>query len=726
MLLATARHKSVFLLDFLAPSLLYRAGQKGLSHHSKSRSPPSPLRVPESIDTLRKTPNGVPSLRGLEPAQVDIVNKGHAQLLSACAQNDARNIAAVLRDLDEQRLLPLLPPAQVNAGMQVFLNALFAGELDPSVEAWYTSFALRVATSAPSSTDDLSALMHLRLRQKNPTAVIQLYAKFMEGLGGKEFWDDVEKEEEEELISQVNGLVSDEHYRDMRVEPGRMTLLLTVTAAHAIKDDFQAALETYLKTAIRFHHPSLELFLATHFAHDQNFATKLKRFVDRLDIARLVSRPPSLSRHVMNLASASSTQLLEGLYKSIVDGLYGPDAYIAADPSMKTPQKSVALTEIVWMSFLSAFLKRRRRDLASKIWTDQIALGITPSVSLWTALIDSYGSMNELNDAVASWNMMKAEGIQPDALTYRALISAFFKGRKSAEALKTFQAFQKLPSRGASETHLRSVYNTTIDGLLSFNEEAAMQTLLRDMETRGPKPDLVTYNTMLAYYGRRGNFKVLAGLVGRMAELKVVGDVYTFSTILSALLKAGRDDAPDLLIDIMRKQGVQPNVATYSAIIDHQMQNPTLQSLEVAMRLLQRMEEDATAQPNVKTYTSILAGLHRIQGANSTQMDEWWREITRRMKKRRVEPNQATYHFLIGACLRRESPEGLKCALQYYREMRRRDLMCNTTWYILLLGLIRRGDVGVGEEIIRDMLESGHRPSIGIERLVAEISRQNR
>ncbi|KAG6911522.1 hypothetical protein DXG01_011824 [Tephrocybe rancida] len=717
MLLATTRHKSVLLLDFLAPSLLSRATLKSLSYNPPG---PRPSRtISPFTGTVDKPSDVVPALRVLDAAQRDLLKKGQARLLSACAKSNTREVITALRDLDGRKLLHALPTAHVEASLQLFLKALSTGTLNISDEALCTRFAIQVATSVNPSTDALSTLMLLRLRQKKFPAVVELYGAFMKSLEGKAIWE--ANEEEEKSFTQGDGLVFDELHRDSPVDPGRTVLLLAVIAAHATQDAFQEALEALLKSAIRIYPTSVDPFLATNFARDEAFAAKFKHFVARLDLARFVSHTTSLTRHIMNLAAERSPQRLEGFYNSIIDGLSGPDAYIAPHPSKKTLKQTVALTEIVWVSFLSSFLKHRRRDLASKVWTDQVSCGVTPGVPFWTALIDAYGSMNEFNDAVASWNMMKAQGIQPDALTYRALISAFFRGRKFPEALKVFQAFQKLPSQDPSNPHVLAVYNTTVAGLLSFNEEVTVQAIIAKMDTHGPKPDLVTYNTLLAYYGRRSNFKALASLIGRMTELKVVGDVYTFSTILSALLRAGRDDAPDLLIDIMRRQGVQPNVATYSAIIDGQMQDPTIQSLNVVMRLLQRMEEDVATQPNVKTYTAILAGLPRIQGADPEQMDEWWMAIVERMKKRRIEPNQVTYHILIGASLRIGSPAGLNRALSYYHHMRERRMMDDSTWYVLLLGLRQRENWQVGEEIIRDMVASGHQPSLKVERLVTTI-----
>ncbi|KAG6862411.1 hypothetical protein C0995_011851 [Termitomyces sp. Mi166 len=722
-MLTTARHKSNVFLDFLAPSLLNSATRKAFSLTNTRLRPAPPLNSTDSRNFHKKTTNVVPFLRGLEATRVDLVKKGQAQLLNGCERNDTSQVLEALRLLDGRKLLHALPPSQVEDGLQFLLKELSAGKLSLSDEELYVRIALQAANSTASSTDALYGFMLLRLRQKDFAAVIQLYDNYLDGPEGKEIWN--ADDEQDELISQDGGLVSDEYDRSMWVAPGRMTLLLVTIAAHASQDAFESALQTYLKTGIRLSPPTVDSFLGANFAHDPAFVAKLKHFIARLDIARMISRPTSLSKHIANLATNPSIEPLESLYKSIINGLVGPDAYIAPEPTGKTPRKIVALTEVGWATFLSAFLRHQRRDLASKLWTDQLALGMTPGVSLWTTLIDSYGAMNESDDALASWNVMKAEGVQPDALTYRALIAALFKGRRRIEALRFFQSFQELPSQGSHEGHLLSVYNTVIDGLLSFNDETAVQALLEKMEKQGPKPDLVSYNTLLAYYGRRGNFKGLASVVGRMARLKVVGDIYSFSTILSALLRAGRDDAPDILINIMRKQGTQPNVATYSAIIDHQLQSPTPKNLETVMRLVYRMEEDAAAQPNVKTYTSVLGGLDRIEGVNSGWKNEWRKEIARRMKKRRINLNEAAYHILISSSLKHPLPEGLEQALSYYREMRRRNLMNDTTWYVLLLGLLRRKSWTVVEEIIADMFASGHRPSVGVERLVLRFRQLN-
>jgi hypothetical protein len=163
--------------------------------------------------------------------------------------------------------------------------------------------------------------------------------------------------------------------------------------------------------------------------------------------------------------------------------------------------------------------------------------------------------------------------------------------------------------------------------------------------------------------------------------------------MLSAMLKAGRDDAPEMLLSIMQKQGVRPNAATFSAIIDRQMLKQSEKDLQAAVRILDHMERDENSRPNDVTYCSILVGLYRGQWLSVEQAEEWRKDIVKRMEQRGIEINLPTYHTLIKACLEYPHPEGLQHALEYYHEMVRRKVpLVQTTWYILLAGLLQRGN----------------------------------
>jgi pentatricopeptide repeat protein len=720
------QRRTLFLLDFLAPSLIRR---QSISSPQKSHPVASQSSDTAPVfDQLRKQITFIHSLQGsgVPGSHADVFNNTLVKIHQALEGNDVLALVQHWQYLKQNELLHFLGSSHLQK-ISNLLAKYFTPESDPQWDVSKKNILEEIAlrTASGRSTDALNACMVFNLKKGNPEAVIRLYTRFMELLGEKEAWDE-NVVDDEKTSPDVATLAADTKSTSRRMPriPGRVNILLAVITAYAMQDSFEAALQACLATVIFFHDYTTKQFLA-NFADDPALKQKVGLYVERLQIARMVARPPSLSKHITNVSAAPNTKLLEKLYQAIIDGFTGTDAYLAADPSIITPSKSVALTEVGWTSFLVAFLKCRRRDLASKLWNDMAHFNVKPGVSMWTALLDAYDSMRAVDDAVAAWNMMLAQGIKPDGLTYRALISALFNGRKPEEAMKTFQTFRKESINDCPGPQTLSVYNTVLHGLLFADRFQEADALIQSMHANGPKPDIVSYNTFLAYHGRRRDFKALATLVNRMEANKLVGDVFSFSIILSALLKAGRDDAPDMLLSIMRKQGVQPNVATFSAIIDHQMREQSEKNLRAAVRVLYQMEQDDSIKPNAVTYTSILAGLYRGHWLSVEKAEEWRKDIVKRMERCGVDFTLPTYHILIKSCLEYPHPEGLQHALGYYREMVRRKVpLVQTTWYIMLAGLLQRGEWAVANEIIKDMFRSGIQAGGSLLELVSKIRKR--
>jgi pentatricopeptide repeat protein len=727
MLLRVAgQRRSRVLFDFLASSLVRRQ-----STSSPKKSSPVASQSNDAIpvfDQLRKQIAFIHSSQGdkFTGPDADAFNNTLVKIRHALAHNDALAIVQYWQYLEQNELLHYLGSSHlemISVLLAKCLRSKSARQWDVSKRNVAEEVALRAASGR--STDALNACMLFHLKEGNTEAVIRLYARFMESLGDKEVWDD-SVVDDDKTDSDIAVLATDAKSTTRRIpqNPGRVNILLAVVAAHTMRDGFGAALQTCLATVVRFHDYTTNQFLI-NFAHDLTLKQKIKLYVKRLDVARMVARSPSLSKYVMNLSTTPNTKLLEKLYQSIIDGLTGPDPYLAADPSAITSSRSVALTEVGWTSFMVAFLKCGRRDLASNIWTDMARLNVQPGVSMWTALLDAYDTTRAVDDATAAWNMMLAQGIKPDGLTYRAMISNLFHGHKPEEAMKTFQTFRKELINDCPGPQILSVYNTVLHGLLLADRLQEADVLMQSMHANGPKPDIVSYNTFLTHYGRRRDFRALAALINRMATNKVVGDVYSFSIILSALLKAGRDDAPEMLLSIMRKQGVQPNVTTFSSIIEHQMQEQSEKNLQAVMRMLHQMEQDENTQPNHVTYTSILAGLYRGQWLSIEKTEEWRKVIVERMKQRNIDLKLPIYHILIRACLEYPHPEGLQQALEYYHEMVRRKVpLIQTTWYILLAGLLQRGEWAIAKELINEMFISGIQPGGTLLGLVGKIRKR--
>jgi pentatricopeptide repeat protein len=729
-MLCHARHtaRSVILPDFLLPGLSHRAASSSISRTTREakqfekfavlpdRCPPYELykNITERMHALH---SGVDV--SAHDDNINHFNTTSGKLRHALKAGDIEGALVHWSSLAEKGLLHILGFAHMDSYSRLItaLSPVFSP--DASWHGARKEAAEKIALGAATvggATGALSTCMLWNLRQNDPDAALELYRRYREEL------PDTPSKEKQDFGGSVPGEDTNRNpldalwlsLPDKRVgyEPGRATVLLMVIAAHAMKESFVDALHTYvLETKIRIPQSALKENLS-FLSSDPVLMNRVEEYVRRLDTSRLFARPASFKNHMDSLVNSHAIDRIVKHYKSLLEGLAEPGAYLVTSPSAVTHSKPIYIAEAVWGYFLTAFLRCRRMDLAEKLWDDMFTHKFTPGVVAWTALFDGYDGLGKVEDTLAGWKTMLSQGVKPNAFTYRALVSVLCTARRPDEALKSLKVFEDNVSKGSvssdSSDNPLPLYNTLIHGLLTNSREEDATAVLQRMQKAGPKPDLVTYNTFLRYFGRKADFIGLGLTLRRLTSDGLVGDAFTFTTILSALLKAGREDAEQITFDLAKKQNITPSVGFYTAIIDHQVRLQDPQNLKSALDILRRMEQDREIDINVVPYTSILAGIYRTHWAEPAVAEECKEYIQYRMNSKKIRPNRVTYHILIAACLENREPEGLQNALSLYREMRKRRLaLSNDTWYIILHGLIERGQWALANEMIDDLRRVG-------------------
>ena len=76
------------------------------------------------------------------------------------------------------------------------------------------------------------------------------------------------------------------------------------------------------------------------------------------------------------------------------------------------------------------------------------------------------------------------------------------------------------------------------------------------MVEHGPRPDIVSYNTFLWHYRCISNMKGLADILWYLKLAGIQPDAHSFTIVLSALYKAGKQDAHTRMIEIMHMMGI--------------------------------------------------------------------------------------------------------------------------------------------------------------------------
>lgn len=679
--------RNVHLVDFLAPRAFgFRRASVLAAVHDAGRpsvSFPGPRVAKNAIER-----QGDLSHRTQDIPDPDILffNQCLVELRRALFARDARRVSEHWARLRDKGLLPLFGP-------QLRRHSELLAKLCPhTTQAWdhhdrnaIEEIAFYAATNgAPQA---LVAYMATYLRSGDCTTALDLYTRFLQAIEEKPLSLDLASEEGYDVDELMIDLPAQSHPHSLYPP----SILLAVVVAHAIGGSFHDALHSYLQSPTLISARLVSEFLSTF--SNKSLTHKVEEYVRRLRIARYVSEPRFITARASLFAATRDAQGLKKFYKSVIDGICGPEPYIAPSPVSVTPQTPIALNEINWATMLTAFLQCNCRDMAETLWDDMLRFRVQPTVISWSALLVGYERMGEADDAEKAWRTMLSMGIEPTTSTFRAMISVLFNARRAEDAMAYLALFQTrvTTSSSSSPEDTLTLYNTVLHGLLKNRRETDAHALFQKLREEGPRPDVVSFNSLLNYHGRRGEFRIISRILDWMREDDLVGDVYTFSTVLSALLKVGRTDATDAILGLMRKQNIEPNVAFFTSIINHQVEEGTEQGLRAAMDLLQKMEENPEVQPNEVTYTGILTSLHRHDWRDLELAKQCKHHVLEGMKRRNMQLNRAAYHVLIKACLESPAPGGTENALEYYRKMvQRRISIGPDTWYILLRGLIAK------------------------------------
>ncbi|CAE6471899.1 unnamed protein product [Rhizoctonia solani] len=484
--------------------------------------------------------------------------------------------------------------------------------------------------------------------------------------------------------------------------PGRPELLQLTICAHAMQDDFRGAFDTIYPTLIPLKPKIARDILEPVRQVREEVVFKALRYINDLDLMRLLARPWSFRNHLFNFVDTLYVGRFESVYQEILRLLREPDPWVgvlsasSGPPAISPDSKSKPIFSIsrqTWSDLIEAAGTLRRPDLRESIWRDFLSLGGVPTTGMWNTLLLGYLREGQLESAEKIWIAI-GEG-KHDVYTYTTMMRGLFDRRLSSRAMAYYEEMKKkIPQADIS---IRP-YNVVVHGLFTNNQAKAALQLVSELEAGSalptpthPAPDITTYNTVLRYYARRQEMAPLSKVLRTIADKQLHPDTYTLTTILNALLAVGMHEAPSRILQIMKALRVQVNEVIASELIEDvvyrvpgrgakkrdqlpestgaEPRTPpnTPTHGEVGLSARERLQtgvkmlvafEDAGVETNVVNYTALMAAFHRAAGAGTgpqflshLEAQQATQALRARMKKRKIHENRVTYNILIAACL---------------------------------------------------------------------------
>ncbi|KFK38356.1 hypothetical protein AALP_AA3G103300 [Arabis alpina] len=218
-------------------------------------------------------------------------------------------------------------------------------------------------------------------------------------------------------------------------------------------------------------------------------------------------------------------------------------------------------------------------------------------------------------------------------------------------------------------------------------------------------PDSRIYTTLMKGYMKNGRVADTARMLEAMRrqdDSNSHPDEVSYTTVVSAFVKAGLMDRARQVLSEMARMGVPANRITYNVLLKGYCKQLQIDKAE---DLLREMAEDAGIEPDVVSYNIIIDGCILID--DSAGALSFFNE----MRTKGIAPTKISYTTLMKAFAMSGQP---KLANRVFDEMMRdpRVKVDLIAWNMLVEGYCRLGLIEDAKRVVSNMKENGFYPNV--------------
>lgn len=627
-----------------------------------------------------------------------------------------------------------------------------------------------------------SALRH-HLRSERPHHVIQLFARLRRHPAFTGIIPPDESDDPQELRPPKPTVRSNqekkERFAEAQVDERFLTFLYPIIA-HTMLNDYPGALAIFLENEFDLQPAVLNQFLKrTALIRQKPLVDRLNLYTERAEFTKRITIWSNLLSRLVPLARAKQVDTIKDTVAQVslaIDQGWLALYFENGKEETHDPQRVRLrddgipyITSVHWRGFGWALLECHALGAARELWVWLTQRGVRPTKEMWSAYLDGCCKAGFFSEVSWALEEMKQAQIEPDIISLSTMMVSLFMADDVEAGRSLFVNIKRLAGPADTwgqtafvpkkELVLRA-YNNAIRMLLKKREIQEAEEILAEMNAHGPAPDIVTYNEFIRRHGRAKDLESLGSTIRFILESDTLKpDVYTFTILLHAMKHIDKADVGRMVLDTMQDFGLDPNTGMLTSMIDviltsqadqdhrsniynislrpqlapsDQIQTVDAHSTDEdpydeALLILDYMEDQKARHlsPNEITYTTFLTylgnafrGGHLDESTVMTRMDR----ILSGMRNSDVEPNRVTMHVMMSIYLQCQHDGALQKALDMYRQIEAKGYHPrNDTWYMLLRGLFRLGEVGIAKAIVQDMMDAGHVPRGALARLVENV-----
>ncbi|CAI9277485.1 unnamed protein product [Lactuca saligna] len=330
---------------------------------------------------------------------------------------------------------------------------------------------------------------------------------------------------------------------------------------------------------------------------------------------------------------------------------------------------------------LQAVTKMKQYSCSVELFKRMNALGVPVNAYTISIVIKCCCQMHCTNEGFAVLGYGFKHNILPNVCTFSTLLNGLVledrfskpKGLCKSGNNDTAIALLKLMDEKGCKPNVVT-YNTIIDSLCKDKMVDDALNLFKEMVFhKGILPDVVTYTSLIHGLCNLCRWDEVDKILKEMEEQRISPNVHTFSILVDSLCKEGKVKDAKGVFNLMIQEGNVPNVVIYNSLIDGYCLRGEMSKAREVLNLM----GSRGLLPNVVTYSSLMNGY--CKKLKIEEAMDLFHEIT---KKGGMQPNVITYGIMIQGLFQAGRCED---ACELFNEMRAHKLIPDETTYIIVL-----------------------------------------
>ncbi|KAI4377273.1 hypothetical protein MLD38_014933 [Melastoma candidum] len=227
--------------------------------------------------------------------------------------------------------------------------------------------------------------------------------------------------------------------------------------------------------------------------------------------------------------------------------------------------------------------------------------GVTWDKEMYDCVINCCARALPVDELSRLFDEMHQRGFPPNINTVNVMLDVYGNS-------KLFKKVRKLYSMARKQGTVDVItYNTVIASYGKVKDFESMSKTIQEMQLDGFSISLEAYNCMLDAYGKEGRMECFRRFLKNLKESTHVPDLYTYNIMMNIYGENGSTDEVATVLAELKEQGTGPDLCSYNTLIKAY---GIAGMVDDAMNLVKEMR-DKGIKPDKITYANLVNVLRR-------------------------------------------------------------------------------------------------------------------